>query len=336
MNNPFYFEGSLLHELGHARYLIDLYGMNVHDDGSGTTVAITENGQLIVGTPYMPLQGGAVYFTPINGLMNGQYTFIDEYSTAAFNLISGHRAILGNYNSPGNIGVFLQDLPSENQIVLKNESGNILPGADVKIYQATSQSGLWYGKYYDDIPDLHLTADSNGVVAVGRCPFSPNGTIVHTYGLSNSVIIIRVEQNGLVGYGFMEVTQFNMEYWRGNTILGSYEMQFTLVDPSPIISQEPKSVIDDFALVQNYPNPFNPRTTIEYQVPRQSDVRLTVFNSLGERIKILISEDNQPAGFYKVHWDGTDQQGREVATGIYLYQLSAGRYMQNRKMILIR
>ncbi|MCK4894574.1 MAG: hypothetical protein KAT07_11430, partial [Calditrichia bacterium] len=154
MNNPFYFEGSLLHELGHARYLIDLYGLNVHDDGTGNTVAITENGQLIVGTPYMPMLGGAVYYTPINGLMNGQYTFIDEYSTAALNLIAGHRAILGNYNAPGNIGVFLQDLPSENHLIVKDASGNILPGADVKVYQASSQSGVWYGKFYDDIPDL--------------------------------------------------------------------------------------------------------------------------------------------------------------------------------------
>ncbi|UCE06460.1 MAG: hypothetical protein JSW07_23340, partial [bacterium] len=79
-NNFFYFEGSLLHELGHARYLIDLYGFNVHDNGSGSTVAIKEKGKLIVGSEYMPLIGDAVHYTPIKGLMNGQYTYIDQYS----------------------------------------------------------------------------------------------------------------------------------------------------------------------------------------------------------------------------------------------------------------
>ena len=124
-NNPFYYEGSLIHELGHARYLIDVYGFNVHDDGQGNTVASRENGNLIVGTDYMPfVDAGTLYYTPEKGIMNSDYTYVERYSAGALNLIAGHRATLGNYNAPGNIGVFLnRDLPSENRLTVKGKSG---------------------------------------------------------------------------------------------------------------------------------------------------------------------------------------------------------------------
>ncbi|HSD63008.1 MAG TPA: hypothetical protein VLB50_04390, partial [Ignavibacteriaceae bacterium] len=192
-DNAFYFEGSLFHELGHARYLIDVYGFDVNDDGTGNTVGIMENGNLIVGTPFMPFTGSAVYSTPIHGLMNGQYTYIDHYSAPALNLIVGDRATYGNYNAPDNIGVFMQNLPQNNIITFKDNNGNTLPGADVKIYQAGPHSGEWYGKYFDNTPDLQFTADSLGKVNAGRCPFSANGTIVHDYGYSNSIAIVRVQ-----------------------------------------------------------------------------------------------------------------------------------------------
>jgi hypothetical protein len=336
MNNPFYFEGSLLHELGHARYLIDLYGMNVHDDGNGNTVVIQENGQLIVGTPYMPRTGDAVYYTPIHGLMNGEYTWIDEYSTAALNLIVGHRAVLGNYNAPGNIGEFMQDLPLENQLLLKDDQGNALSNADVKVFRAAPQTGVWYGKYYDNIPDLQLSADSNGMVDLGHCPFSSSGTIVHTYGHSNSVLIIRVESGGKIGYGFLEVTAFNMEYWRENTFLGNYEMQFTLIDPNSIPGKDPYQPIEQFALFQNFPNPFNPRTEIHFQLPERSKVVLNIYNALGEKVKTLIHDETRMAGDHSLWWDGENDAGSAVASGIYFAELRAGNFRQTIKMMLLR
>jgi hypothetical protein len=335
LSNPFYFEGSLLHELGHARYLIDLYGFNVHDDGTGTTVAIRENGQLIVGTPYMPLLGGAVYFTPIDGLMNGQYHFIDEYSTVALNLIAGHRAVLGNYNAPGNIGVFLQDLPLENRLLVKDDQGNPVSGAVVEVYQAAPQSGVWYGKFYDDTPDLQLMTDSSGYVNLGRCPFSTTGTINHTYGHSNSVIILRIEKNGQAGYNFMEVTDLNMEYWRGNTTMGSYEKQFNLIDPLSL-SDNDEEIIEVFALFANYPNPFNPRTVIPFQISERSQITIRVFNTLGEQVKKLLDHESYPPGKHHTSWDGTNEQGQPVSSGVYFYRMDAGQFKMTRKMILIR
>ena len=332
-NNPFYFEGSLFHELGHARYLIDVYGFDVNDNGTGNTIGILENGQLIVGTPFMPLTGSAVYSTPITGLMNGQYTYIDHYSAPALNLIAGDRATYGNYNAPDNIGVFMQDLPQNNVITFKDNDANILPYADVKIYQAGPQSGVWYGKYFDNTPDLQFTADSAGNVNVGRCPFSPTGIIVHDYGFSNSIAIIRVQYDGLVGYTFLPVSSFNLNYWAGDTLTVHYNMNVNLLNPAAIVENE--NLPKKFMLNQNYPNPFNPETNISYEVAKQGRVQLIIYDLLGREIKTLVDKDQLP-GRYSVNWNGKNDSNTALASGIYFYRLKAGDVVLTKKMILLK
>ncbi|HKK21559.1 MAG TPA: FlgD immunoglobulin-like domain containing protein, partial [candidate division Zixibacteria bacterium] len=91
----------------------------------------------------------------------------------------------------------------------------------------------------------------------------------------------------------------------------------------------------EYKLSQNYPNPFNPTTTIEYDLPKDSRVLLTVTNILGQTVSTLVDR-NQPAGRYRVEWDGKDADGREAATGIYLCHLTANDYQQTTKMVLLR
>ncbi|MCG3157227.1 MAG: hypothetical protein DKINENOH_03859 [bacterium] len=90
-----------------------------------------------------------------------------------------------------------------------------------------------------------------------------------------------------------------------------------------------------FALSQNYPNPFNPQTTIKYQLPKASHVILKIFNILGQKMVTLIDE-KKAAGYYSVKWDGTDQLGIQVPSGIYLYQLKAGDFEDVRKLTLVK
>jgi len=90
-----------------------------------------------------------------------------------------------------------------------------------------------------------------------------------------------------------------------------------------------------YALEQNYPNPFNPSTTIRYALAKRSDVLLEVFNTLGQRVRTLVSAP-QMTGEYAVTWDGTGDSGAHVASGVYFYRLRTGEFTAVRKLAMIR
>ena len=92
---------------------------------------------------------------------------------------------------------------------------------------------------------------------------------------------------------------------------------------------------DGFSLKQNYPNPFNPETQISYQLATGGYISLNIYDLLGREIKTLVSED-QPSGNYTVSWNGKDESGNIVPSGIYLYTLNAGNIVESKKMILMK
>lgn len=92
---------------------------------------------------------------------------------------------------------------------------------------------------------------------------------------------------------------------------------------------------EQFELVQNYPNPFNPETLINYQTPEDGRVELTVHNLLGQTIRILVSE-NLRAGTHQIKWDGSDDFGNRVTSGLYLYRLKAGQFVSTKRMVLLQ
>jgi len=85
-----------------------------------------------------------------------------------------------------------------------------------------------------------------------------------------------------------------------------------------------------FALSQNYPNPFNPITTIEYQIPKTSQVDLSIYNLLGQKVATLVTEKLTP-GNYKYTWDASG-----FASGIYYYKLSTPEFTKTKKLILLQ
>jgi len=90
-----------------------------------------------------------------------------------------------------------------------------------------------------------------------------------------------------------------------------------------------------FVLTQNYPNPFNPVTTLRYHVPKRSKVTLTIYNMLGQRVVALVDEEKDP-GYYVLEWDGRDEMGRDVSTGIYIYRLWSPQQTITRRMVKIK
>ena len=90
-----------------------------------------------------------------------------------------------------------------------------------------------------------------------------------------------------------------------------------------------------FELKQNYPNPFNPGTEIEYTLHKSTQVNLTIYNLLGQKVKTLLSE-RQPVGSYKITWDGKNEQGKTSSSGIYFYRLEVNGVPQTKRMVLLK
>ncbi len=106
----------------------------------------------------------------------------------------------------------------------------------------------------------------------------------------------------------------------------------TNVDKSPFI------IPTEFQLAQNYPNPFNPSTVIEYTLPQSvsfDGVHLEVFNMIGEKVRTLVDAPQSP-GTNSVEWDGRDDNGNELSSGVYMYRLRMGNFIDQKKMILMK
>ena len=90
-----------------------------------------------------------------------------------------------------------------------------------------------------------------------------------------------------------------------------------------------------FELTAAYPNPFNPSTTIGYALPQAADVRLDIYNVMGQRVRTLVAA-HQPAGYYAVEWKATDDSGHTLSSGVYFYRLQAGAFRATKRILLMR
>ncbi|MBM2840810.1 MAG: Choice-of-anchor protein, partial [Bacteroidetes bacterium] len=91
----------------------------------------------------------------------------------------------------------------------------------------------------------------------------------------------------------------------------------------------------EYALNQNYPNPFNPATTIGYQLNKRGEVKLEIYNLLGQRVRTLVDAE-QVTGVYSVEWDGRNGLGLNAASGVYIYRLRSGEFTASKKLLLLR
>ncbi len=127
---------------------------------------------------------------------------------------------------------------------------------------------------------------------------------------------------------FMDVNQLQPEYDQYSPD-NLFEKEFTKVENTKS-SVLPKTI----NLGQNYPNPFNPETAIRFELPRRSFLTIQVYNMLGQKIRTLIVEQ-RPAGIHIIKWDGKDDLGKNVSSGVYLYSLETENFRQVKKMVLL-
>ncbi|MCB2230185.1 T9SS type A sorting domain-containing protein [bacterium] len=129
--------------------------------------------------------------------------------------------------------------------------------------------------------------------------------------------------------------QINGGYNAGDEIFPIWLGPLVVKDPSDANDGGDLEVPMNYSLAQNYPNPFNPTTTIGFALPMAGDVRLDVFNLLGQKVKTLVNTE-MLAGEHKVVWDGTTDAGTRVASGVYFYRLSTDQFTDTKKMLMLK
>ena len=118
----------------------------------------------------------------------------------------------------------------------------------------------------------------------------------------------------------------------GNKWIGTYGGGLAVYNEGGVISIESgrEMIVEAFLLHQNYPNPFNPETTISYELPKESDITLTIYDITGRLVKTLVNEKREP-GYYSVHWDAS-----QFSSGVYLYRIQTEGFQQVKKCLLIK
>jgi hypothetical protein len=134
---------------------------------------------------------------------------------------------------------------------------------------------------------------------------------------------------------------------RGNYVLAGYSYSYSTGGSdlylATLLGDQPTPVEDDlwpllpsgYALNQNYPNPFNAGTTVEFTIPRRTNVQIAVFNLLGQEVKSWPVE-SLAAGTHRVRWDGRPDNGDDLASGVYFFRLEADEFRSVRKLVLLK
>ena len=174
-----------------------------------------------------------------------------------------------------------------------------------------------------------VNTENNSVEIQGTSGWEPLDHLVHdnaTYDLSE------VTQEG-----FWNPDSLGVLIRAGETLVRVDHAKL-LLDfdyPTDVEEEEFSSPVRGFSLSQNYPNPFNPKTEISFSVWKRGPVSLAVYDIFGQKVEVLV-DAVLPAGSYEIRWDGTDSEGRKLASGVYFCRLTAGGNSSTSKMILLK
>ncbi|MEN8191674.1 MAG: T9SS type A sorting domain-containing protein [Bacteroidota bacterium] len=200
--------------------------------------------------------------------------------------------------------------------LIESDTRNLDPG--LKSIEGTDEMVDWMGKdrTYQSRTWWFPDADGN--------PFTITWPLREDLSYTNT----ELETGGQAGFPVGDLNWWGddkvseWEIWRDTVTVGVKKNSIGIT-------------LDNYSLEQNYPNPFNPSTVISYSIPKTSNVQLSVYNSLGQKTATLVNQ-KQNSGSYSVNWNGKDQLGNSVSTGIYFYQIRTGNFIESRKMILLR
>jgi hypothetical protein len=291
----------------------------------------SDSGYLLVGTTASYGNGGTIYGTDIwlikinedgDSLWSQTYGGGgDEYCKYIYQDDDGGITIIANTESYGN---------GENDIWLIKADSN--------------GDSLWsktYGGINDEFSSSIIDIGGSGYLIVGQTLSTGNG--------SSDLWLIQIDENGdslwsktYGGEGWDYPYHAEKTSDNGCIIVGGYDSDNDSPDiwslkiaPITINNINQMDFPKEYVLNQNYPNPFNPITTLRYDLPENSYVNVTVYDILGREVRTLV-KTTQDAGYRSVIWDATNDYGKPVSAGVYLYQIQAGGFVQTKKMVLLK
>ncbi len=190
----------------------------------------------------------------------------------------------------------------------------------MKLFGGTGANNLGSGKYPNEI----TAADTNATEIFTFWYSSGNIAGIRANHYTGKVIYTT--------FGFESIAEDSNRTKLAQRIVNWF------IPPTSIDDGKKPQLVSRFELKQNYPNPFNPETQIKFGLPTSengSKATLVIYNQLGQKVRTLVNE-MKPSGRYEVTWNGQDDSGRAVASGVYYYQLVYGNHRSVRKMVLLR
>ena len=192
------------------------------------------------------------------------------------------------------------------------------PGSNVKYadkgHPVTLEDGTVL-RPYNTVTEAVNAVSSGGIVSIVTSFYNETMTISKAMTLEAPVGMVTIGASGLLA----STSEAQEKAALGN---------------KPSSSSDP-SIPTVYSLSRNFPNPFNPETTLRYALPKSSDVSLVVYNLMGQEI-MRWDEDAQPPGYYQKIWNGRNRSGSPVASGVYIYRLVAGDFIETKKMVLLK
>ncbi len=282
-------------------------------------------GITVAGSPYMcAFTAGAtleeVYF--YSGITDAYQTVLFPSGSYPALTVGDHLAVAASSSQAS-----LYDATTNALYPLTYNPQTMLIARDVAVFQKGVDAVDIYSRFFQQVSEFTIPEQINGLQARGALALiaSPGFTKYDAYnGFYNNLVPLQPAgqwQSSLVGDKVALVIRVDRIY--------AFDPQI------PTAIEPPDPTPGTFQLSQNYPNPFNPLTNMEFGIGNAEWVKLTVYDVLGRKVRTLVNERKLP-GTYTVQWNGTNDAGQPVASGVYLYRLQAANHTLVRKMLLIR
>ena len=267
----------------------------------------------------------------------GQYGFLATYRDDSFTPETDEGA------EPGDTLIFYIN----NHIALILGPGNPIWTSNGDVIELNLEGYSNYAPVITGFPDT-LTFHADSTITLRLNDYvqdidNPDSTL-HWSVTGNHSVIVEIDDASNIA-----VLSAPLD-WSGTEILiftamddsSAYDCDTLVVHVTPFVGVKGEEVLQipkDYFLSQNYPNPFNMQTTIKYGIPEQNYVCIRIYNLIGREIKTIVNEE-QKAKYYKIIWDGKDQFGNKVSTGMYFYQIAARSkektFTKTKKLLLLQ